>query len=494
MVVSHESSVLIVGAGPVGLASALMLARAGVPCVVFEKHAGISTHPKAMGITRRTAEIFRELGIGDQMREADFSTSDTQLMIWAKSLVGEEFGRAPLPPRESPLSPCSSFHSPQPHTEAVLLAALEAEPLATVAFEHRVGEIRQHAHCVELDVMAPEGPAQWRAEWVIAADGAGSPLRRMLAVPAEGPGDLGHFHNVYFHADPGPLPAGRSSLLYNILREDLVEFLVSVNGRDLWLMHHFLQPGDEGREPVPDDFIVAIRSAMGLPDLRVNVLGVANWVMSPKVASAFRHGRVFFAGDAAARLSPAGGLGLNTGIQSVHNLAWKLAAVVHGEARESLLDSYGRERREVSLAAMHHANDNSGEVFKQVEAALRGDFEAIRASVRNSSRQAEPNSFDVCVRYGESERIPHAWLRENGRRVSTLDLVGQRFVVLAGEQASLSGKVCRPTDFEDADYPARAGFGTTGAILVRPDGFVAWKCPENATDEGVQNALRASLW
>lgn len=470
-----------------------MLARAGVPCVVFEKQEGISTHPKAMGITRRTSEIFNELGIGDQMRAADFATSETQLMIWAKSLVGEELGRAPLPPRESPLSPCSPFHSPQPHTEAVLLAALEAEPLATVAFAHRVGEIRQHPHCVELDVLTPDGPTPWRGEWVIAADGAGSPLRRMLAVSAEGPGDLGHFYNVYFHADPGPLLAGRSSLLYNILREDLVEFLVSVNGRDLWLMHHFLQPSEEGVEPSHEEFVGTIRSAMGLPGLRVNVLGVASWVMSPKVASSFRHGRVFFAGDAAARLSPAGGLGLNTGIQSAHNLAWKLAAVVHGEATESLLDSYDRERREVSIAAMRYANDSSGEVFRQVEAALRGDFDAIRDSLRVSSRRIEPHSFDLGVRYGECERIPHAWLRENGRRISTLDLVGRRFVVLAGQQASLSGSVCRPTDFEDPDYPARAGFGTTGAILVRPDGFVAWKCPENATDEGVQNALRASL-
>jgi putative polyketide hydroxylase len=494
---ARETSVLIIGGGPSGLLSGLLLARAGVPCVICEQHAGLSTHPKAMGITRRTAEIFRELGLLERMRSEDFSDASTQFMIWAKSLAGEELGHAPLPPADSPLSPCAPFHSPQTHTEAVLLSALEAEPLATVLFGHRVRGLNQTDHCVEVDVMTPDGPAAWVAEWVIAADGAGSPIRRMQGIGASGPGDLGHFLNVFFHADPGEHLAGRRALLYNVLREDLAEFFVSVNGRDLWLMHHFLQPGEEAKEFTPEVLVQIIRSAFGLTDIRVRILGVAPWVMSPKVAGKFRHGRIFFTGDAAARLSPAGGMGMNTGLQSAHNLAWKLAAVVHGEALESLLDTYERERQAVSLAVMRHTNEGSAEILRQVDCALKGDFDTLRTLIKESHRQRESAEFDTGVEYGVIRRLPHTWIQSGAGRISSLDLVGRRFVVLAGPEMPASGpdlpEIIRPGGIDDPGLPARAGFGTSGAILVRPDGFIAWGKGGDVTDDSIRAAHQAAL-
>ncbi len=492
----RETSVIIVGGGPVGLLSALLLARQGIPCVVFEQRDGISTHPKAMGITRRTAEVFRELGLLKKMREEDFSTPETQLIIWAKSLVGEELGRAPLPPGNSPLSPCAPFHSPQPHTESVLLAAVEAEPLASVHYASRISGCRELPHGVDLDVEMPKGSVTWRAEWVIAADGAASPMRRMLGVEADGPGDLGHFLNVFFHADLGAALEGRHALLYNILREDAVEFFVSVNGRDLWLMHHFLDAGTEGEHLDAAKVSGVIRDAAGIPDLRVTVLRTAQWVMSPKVAAKFREGRVFFVGDAAARLSPAGGLGMNTGLQSAHNLAWKLAAVIHGTAEPGLLDSYEQERQGVSRSVMRHTNEGSGEIFRQIDCALHGDFDGVRRLVAESTRREEDSAYDTGVRYGEMSRLPHGWLIHGDRRISSLDLVGGRFVVLAGPDAMLVApdlpEVIRPARFDDADFPERAGFGKSGAILVRPDGFVAWKKSADATDDDVRAAYRAA--
>ncbi|MDX2079915.1 MAG: FAD-dependent monooxygenase [Terrimicrobiaceae bacterium] len=489
-----ETCVAVIGAGPAGLMSALLLARAGVPCAVFEQHEGISTHPKAMGITRRSAEIFRQLGLLDRMQEADFSTAETQLMIWAKALVGEELGRAPLPAADVDWSPCRPFHSPQTHTEAVLLAALEAEPLARVHFRHRVRTIGREPHAVELDVSGPEGGFICRAEWVIAADGAGSPVRRILGIQAEGPGDLGHFLNVFFHADPSVVLEGRRSLLYNILREDLVEFLVSVNGRDLWLMHHFLQPGEDATRLSPEVLEGMIRAAMGLPDLRVQILGRAPWVMSPKVATAFRNGRIFLVGDAASRLSPAGGLGMNTGLQSAHNLAWKLAAVVHGHAGEGLLDTYEKERRSVSLGVMHHTNENSGEVLRQVDCALRGAFDELKTMLAASHRHEEDRRFDTGIEYSNGPRFPHAWVRVNGQRLSTLDLVGGSFVVLAGPRAQVPKdalyKVVRP-ECEDASFAAAWGLDGEGAILVRPDGFVAGRVQGDPAT--VTAALRVAL-
>ncbi len=480
----EELPVAIVGAGPCGLLTALLLARAGVPCRVLEKHPGISTHPKAMGITRRTAEIYRQCGFLDEMMAPDFQSPDLELMIWAKSLTGEEFGRAPLPPMDTSFSPCRPFHVPQTHTETVLLNALAAEPLASVHFQHRVTGLRQLPQGVELDIEAPDEKKTTRAEWVVAADGAASPIRNLLGIGADGPGDLGHFLNVFFHADFGRAMAGRRALLYNILREDLVEFFVSVNGRDLWLMHHFLRPD----EPTPDENALhsLICSASGLPDPHVKILGVAPWVMSPKVASRFREHRVLLTGDASARLSPAGGMGMNNGLQAAHNLAWKLAAVVQGSARETLLDSYESERRALSLAVMRHTNENSSEVFKQVHLALEGDWQGLRQSIGRSHRQAEDRSFDTGVHYGTAFRFPHAPLSSPGS--STLDLFGQGFAVVAGSQTCLSGPGLPPVTILES-FPDGVPCGPSGAVLVRPDGFLCWSKAADVQEEDIRQAL-----
>lgn len=508
----------------------LLLARAGVPCVLFEKNSSISTHPKAMGITRRTAEIYRQLGILDAMMEKDFSARDCALMIWVKSLIGEELGRAEIPELRTPHSPCTPFHCPQTHTEKVLLEALRAEPLATLCFRHEVQRIEHDERSVLLTVQSEGGSFVCRAEWAVAADGAGSRMRRQCGIEAGGPGDMGHFLNTYFRADFGGAMKGRLSLLYNVLREDVVEFFVSVNGRDEWLMHHFLMPGETQETYPPEKLIALIRSASGVADLQPEILSVCEWVMSPKVAVDYRSGRIFLTGDAAARLSPAGGLGMNTGLQSAHNLAWKLAAVVKGEAGERLLDTYHSERHTVAMKVMRLTNQNSSEIYDEVQLALAGKFEELREYIARSHRHRPAHGLDIGVTYEEGAfipdgtpppqledpvndyyptarpgaRFPHLNLRDRKRGLlSTLDFVGLGFVLFAGDGApqgleQACEKVIRlgeRGDFqpEDANWREVLGIDSDGAVLVRPDGYVGWRKQEGATAAEVKGALHAIL-
>ena len=357
---SSDPAVGIVGGGPCGLMTALLLARAGVRCVAFEKKPGISTHPKAMGVSRRTSEIYRQLGLIDRITEGSLSRGDRSLAIWSRTLVGEELGRVPYTEEFSELTPCTGLHCPQTWTEKVLFDAVTAESDAEVRFNCEVLNIAPGDESVRLTV---SGEQVFDVPWVVAADGASSGIRHQLEVATDGPGDMGHFLNVMFRADYGARLEGRRAILYPTFTDDYLEFFVAIDGTDLWLMHHFLQPAETAADFPPDRLQSIVVKASGLPSVPVEILSVMPWVMSPKVARRYRIGRIFLVGDAAARLSPTGGLGLNTGLQSAHNLAWKLAAVVKGEAGSSLLDTYQEERRDAAFWTMQNTNRNADEIM-----------------------------------------------------------------------------------------------------------------------------------
>ncbi|MBN8249244.1 MAG: FAD-dependent monooxygenase, partial [Verrucomicrobia bacterium] len=397
--------VAIVGGGPCGLGLGLMLTRHGVPCAVFERHTGLSTHPKAMGISRRTSEILQQLGVFDALFQPCrhlIEEPGVCLTIFARSLIGEEWGRIPLTEPVSPLSPGPNFHCPQTLTEQVLHQALEAAAPGTVRFNAEVTGVAAE----DSRVAFVAGGRPMTADWLVAADGAGGQIRHHLGVESDGPGDMGHFLNVFFRASYGSRLGGRRSLLFNVLSEDSLAFFVTVNGDDLWLMHHFLQPGEEPGSFSPADLGAMIRRASGMPEVPVEVLSVSPWVMSPKVSRRFRAGRVLLTGDASARMSPAGGLGLNTGLQSAHNLAWKLAEVVRGVASPALLDTYETERHGAALWTLEHTNRNALEIGGIVAAALQHDWADVRYRIAHNGRGGSWLGADLGIEYPEGALIP----------------------------------------------------------------------------------------
>ena len=513
---STHTSVAIVGGGPCGLALALQFARRNLPCVVFEKKPGLSTHPKAMGISRRSAEIFRQLGILKPLYEpCRHMTEDPEvcLTVFARSFTGEEWGRIPLTESFSPHSPEPAFHCPQTLTERVIYDALEKAAPGCVRFNQTVTGVKTAGDRVEFRA----ADQSWTADWLVAADGAGGQIRHELQVESDGPGDMGHFLNVYFRAAYGPHLKGRRSVLFNVLSEANIEFFVTVNGDDLWLMHHFLQPGETAADFPAEKLAAIIRQSTGLPGVPVAVLSISPWVMSPKVSRQFRVGRIFFTGDAAARMSPAGGLGLNTGLQSTHNLVWKLAAVVRGNASPALLGTYERERRGAALWTLENTNRNAGEIFAIVQAAIKQDWPAVRALIAKNGRAGSRLGIDLGIEYPAGaiipdgtapvprndpvndyfpnarpgSRAPH-FVLEDGR--SVLDLFGPGFTLLSAETSRPEVPAYGSHTFPGSSpFASLYGVEAGGCVLVRPDGYVAARWRQAPAAGAVERALTTIL-
>jgi hypothetical protein len=250
-----------------------------------------------------------------------------------------------------------------------------------------------------------------------------------------------------------------------------------------------------------------VRRAVGVPDLPVKVLGVAPWVASAQVAERYRDGRVFLTGDAAHEMPPTGGFGMNTGIQDVQNLCWKMAAVLQGKAADALLDTYHDERQPFGKAITEQALANAASMGR-MEKTLQGkgarrEFLNEQGMIFGATYQSRavipdgsprPVVADPVTEYVPSAwpgaRAPHAWVRKDGERVSTIDLFGNGFVLLAGAKGGAWAEAARPNAIEPLtlgdEEPWRELYGidADGAVLVRPDGHVAWRSAGAGGDPG----------
>ena len=520
-----ELPVLIAGGGAVGLTASLLLSKLGIRSLLVERHPGTSIVPKARGINARTMEVYRQYGAEPGIRAAGLAPERTGLIVWTESLAGREIERR-TPGRANPknqsLAPVPNCLCAQDDLEPVLRRYAEAESLGTLRFNAEVVNVTQTAAGVEATIVdrVTGETVPVKAQYVIAADGAQSPLRKMLGAGMFGVENIYDSVNILFNADLTPWTAHRPGALYFVEQPELRATFLTINATDRWsfLIHSLSHYGYTPADFTPEKCIELIRMGAGVPDLAVKVLGVSAWVASAHVAGQYRHGRIFLSGDAAHEMPPTGGFGLNTGAQDVHNLCWKLAAVLHGQASDRLLDTYHPERQPLGVVITKTALDNClsmGRTAKQETAVVaRPEFLSEQGLIFGAAYESSAvipdgtpaaDNPDPITQYLPSARpgcrAPHVALLRGSEQISTVDLFGPRFVVLAGSRgqpwraavAAVSGPSRPPLtaytigtggDLTDpnGDWHEMYGVDPEGAVLVRPDGQVAWRSRSGSPD------------
>lgn len=507
--------VVVVGAGPVGLAMGNELGWRGIGALLIERATSVPDFPTCEAINARTMEHMRRWGFVDGIRGAGFPRGIPRTVRFMTRALGHELLCFERPTNEgfraelSAITPESGVWCPRMMFEPVMRRHLDVYAHVGVEAGWQVTGFTQDAHGVRIDAEHVESGEQARvlADYLVACDGAGSTTRKALDIPMEGTFAEGHNVTVYFRSPAlRDLLASRPGVMMDIINADGRANLSWVDGDDHWRLMNYVQP-DEALDPDR-----RIQAALGR-EVAYELIGAKPWAGHRVVAERFRDRRVFLAGDAAHMLWPRGGFGMNTGIGDAVDLGWKLEAALHGWAGEALLDSYETERRPVAVRNVNEAASNRAEdAGLPVPAHIEADTaegEAARqrlGAIIREKRAKEWNSMGIQLGYVYDEsplvaaegpstgpasttdyepstvpgsRAPHVWL-EPGH--SILDLFGRGFVLLSFggarnaavllDAAQAQGVPMREVLIDNAEaqrlYEKRH-------VLVRPDGHVAWR-------------------
>jgi 2-polyprenyl-6-methoxyphenol hydroxylase-like FAD-dependent oxidoreductase len=512
----EEIPVLIVGGSLVGLTTAMLLGHHGVPSLSIERHAGTAIHPRAGHFQLRTMETLRMMGLEARVREKSLETySATGGIIAVESLAGTE-----LATYVKELNEGVEGFSP---TVRVFINQDALEPIIRERALELGATLRNRAEVVALDQdddgatatvrdLDTGDESTVRARYVVAADGSRSPMRARLGIGMHGHPDLSRSITVYFKADCSDLLRDRNQGVIYVHNPELRGFFrIDRSGGTGFLVINSV--GDDVTLDSAVDVqsglteeraLQYLRTAIGA-DMPMELVNVARWRAEAVCAERLRDGRVFLAGDAAHAVPPNGGFGGNAGVQDALNLAWKLAAVVKGEAGPALLDTYEAERLPlceltVEQAYTRYATRVVPERGTEGVQPPVPDINLEIGLVMRSAAILSDGDDDGSLHLSPAEldgrpgtRAPHLVLAD-GR--STLDLFGSRFVLLrpAGDGVDDWAPPGVASHVVDADSFAEAyGLAAGGATLVRPDGVVAWRSRGPADRADIERALATAL-
>ncbi len=535
--VSHPSGydetipVLIVGGGLMGLSTSLFLSHAGISSLLVERHPGTAIHPRAVGLTPRTMEMFRSVGVEQEIRKVESPFPEESNVLLVESLTGQVFDNLQ---NEAELG--DLFIGPVPGSA---IAQDVLEPVLRAGAEQFGGNMRfgtelisfaQDEKGVTATIRERESgnTRTVRAQFLVAADGSHSAIREQLGIGTHGAGSLFHCISMIFEADLMKVFHERHAIMC-FLSNDLIASgaMVPYPGSsarpDLFRLDVTYDPEEETLADYPEArCLQLIRAAVGIPDFPVRIKTVLAYETVALVADRFEAGRVLLVGDAARSQPPSGGLGGNTGIAEAYNLAWKLAAVLHGEAGEALLTSYDAERRPLADYTAEQTTLLSEQRRTEGSAGITVDLTSINAGYRYSAGaivQEDDEHLPLAQRPEQwtgqpGTHAPYLVLEREGKPISTLDLFGSHFVLLIGPDGQQWKDAARHTrealhlpldiyqiggeagDFIDVGnrFCDAYGITTSGAVIVRPDGFIGWRSQEaKEKEQDAEQALTQAL-
>ncbi len=547
----EEVDVLVIGGSLVGLSTAMFLGIHGIRALAVERHTSTAIHPRAGHFQLRTAEILRSAGLEERVRRR----SEEQYLPNGginnvESLAGREIASyfPNLNAGVEEFSPTVRMFIDQDALEPILRERAQ-ELGAQLRYRTRCMALVQDGEGVTATLLDLDEEAELtvRASFVVAADGNRSPTREQLRIPMRGHGLLSHSVTIYFRAgvDLSPLLAGRDQgvnyvtnpVLRGFFRLDrtgnrgfLVVNLVGDTARPEIIAAYPSAPWANVAETIDETrALELLRAAIGVPEIPVTVENIATWRAVADSAERYCQGRVFLAGDAAHTMPPNGGFGGNTGVQDAHNLAWKLAFVLKGIAGPDLLDTYDDERRAIGELTVEQAYARyvtrvapylGAHGMQEIvdDMSMEIGYRYNSAAIALETDAADPPAPALHEHPRESagrpgSRAPHVPVEHAGRSVSTLDLFGTAFVLLAGADGRawrdaalgaahaldvpLDAYVVGGGELRDpgAAFAPAYGISAAGAVLVRPDGFVAWRAHDDtgASDSAVRDVLEALL-
>jgi putative polyketide hydroxylase len=449
-----ETPVVVAGAGPAGLAAAISLARLGVETVLVERRAELSSLPRATVVSLRSMELIRSWGIEDAVLAGGV---DVEWRGWVADTMADvaegTMWPVGIPTRAEAavLSPTAPACVPQDHLEPVLLEHLRSLDGTRVHLQTEVVGVEelQGAVAVVLRDLASGELRTVRARYLIAADGAHSAIRRALRIAMRGPDGLGHAVTAIFHAPLWQVVGEHRYGIYSVNHPDGAGTFLPAGRGDRWYYGTWVDP-QEVDEYTPERFVRRIRAGSGVADLDVAIERTGAFSFAAQLADRFRSVNTFLVGDAAHRVTPRGGTGMNTAIAGGHDLGWKLGWVLRGWAGPELLDTYESERRPIAAHNVARSADPDG----------------------STRETADELHVDL------GGRIPHVWVHTDEGRASTLDLLGPGLTLFTGP-GSAAGEARAPggppVTVRRLDVVGARAIGIRGggALLVRPDGTPA---------------------